>query len=120
MKKPSVADCLDEVRRLRAENERLKRLVASQRPELPRLRELATQLRDLGFNLPMKLDELHKEAQALLGGDDDLPSLEEMYGCLSDGRDRVHAALESPAIEAAEQQPVDQASADPAEARNVE
>lgn len=96
-RKPTVRECLDEIRRLRAENARLNRLVKSQRPELTALRAVACAVRDLAFNLPMQLESLRENARQLLPeGEDDLPSMEEMRGCLSDGRDRVYAALGEP------------------------
>lgn len=96
MKKPSVAECLDEVRRLRLRNERLARLVTTKRPELQQLRNIETALRDYLVNGAETLKRLHAEVCALLGtNDDDLPGLMEMAGILSDGRDRVLRALES-------------------------
>jgi hypothetical protein len=93
VKKPSVKDCLDEIERLRAENKRLKRLAATQRPELAKLREVEVQLRDvLGFN-GTRLQSLHEAVKALMGTDDDLPNLLEMCGILSDGKERVDAAV---------------------------
>ena len=93
MRRPSVKECLDEVARLKAENERLTRLVQTQRPELEKLRRLVTLVRDVWNNVPRQLEHLHDEASALLPTNDDLPSLMEMRGILSDGKDRVDAAL---------------------------
>lgn len=106
MKRPRVADCLAEVERLKAENERLERLVKTQRPELESLRTVACIVRDLGFNLPSKLEELRVALDGLLpANDDDLPSLREIFGILSDGRERVYAALEpAPAADAVDPQ----------------
>ena len=91
MKKPSVNDCLDEIRRLRAENERLTRLVKTKRPELSALREVAVAIRDWADSVP----RLSEKVEALLAAtnEDDLPSFDEFLGCLSDGSVRVDAAL---------------------------
>lgn len=97
MKKPSVADCLDEIRRLRAENERLKRLVQTQRPELPRLRNIEVALRDYLMNGADTLKRLHGEVRELLGTNgDDLPGFAEMAGMLSVGAHRVDHAVGEP------------------------
>lgn len=97
MRRPSVKDCLDELTRVKAENERLKRLVATQRPELNRLRHVEVHIRDLAHSLETKAGivmELQQELAAMIGtNNDDLPSLMEMRGILSDGKDRVDAAL---------------------------
>lgn len=50
----------------------------------------------------MRLEELKAQIQALLPPNhDDLPTLGELRGILSDGRERVYAALESPPAAAA-------------------
>lgn len=90
---PSVEDCLDEIRRLRAENARLNRLVLTNRPELERLRKAEVMLRDFKLWHQQRLDEAHEIVASLLPNDDDLHSLAEMRGCLSEGADRVDAAL---------------------------
>lgn len=93
MRRPSVKDCLDELTRIKAENERLKRLVATQRPELDQLRHVITLVRDMWNNVPRQLEHLNDEASALMVTDDDLPTFAEIRGILSDGKDRVDAAL---------------------------
>jgi hypothetical protein len=77
---------------LRAENKRLKRLAATQRPELAKLREVEVQLRDVLGSNGTRLQSLHEAVKALMGTDDDLPNLLEMCGILSDGKERVDAA----------------------------
>lgn len=97
MKRPSVNDCLDELRRVKAENERLNRLVQTQRPELDKLRRVEVLIRELAYSLASKaaiVGELQGELVALIGtNEDDLPSFDELLGIISDGRDRVDAAL---------------------------
>ena len=90
---PTVADCLDALRRTRAEKDRLKRLVKAKRPELERLRRLVTGLRDYQFNGAEQLRRLTEDAKALLPTDDDLPSIGELGGIMSDGADRVEIEL---------------------------
>lgn len=94
MRGPSVKDCLAEVSRLRAENERLTRLVATQRPELDRLRQIEYGLREYLQNGAESIVRVHALAQSLLPGNDDLPTMAECCGILSDGKDRVDAALD--------------------------
>lgn len=96
MKRPSVKECLEEVQRLRAENERLQRLVLTKRPEIDQMRRVESELRDYIVNGAETLKRLHSDVCELLGTKDaDLPGFLEMAGILSDGRERVHAALES-------------------------
>lgn len=96
MRPPSRRDLLDEVRRLTAENERLTRLVATQRPELESLRRIEVGLRDYLDNGAKAIEELHEACVALLPeGDTDLTTFDELLGCMSDGRDRVEAALQT-------------------------
>ena len=96
MRQPTKADLLDEIRRLKAENERLTRLVETQRPELDSLRQLYRHVRDLHRDVPYQLDQAVKMAEAILPANrDDLPSVSEMCGIASKGRKRVNAALEN-------------------------
>lgn len=104
MKKPSVRECLEDIRRLRAENERLRRVIEQQRPELASLRNIATGLRDYVFNGHMKLRDLYLDVQALLPGNDDLPSLTEMGGIFSAGAHRVDEAIKALEVRATERQ----------------
>jgi hypothetical protein len=88
--RPTLQDALDEVRRLKAENARLGRLVKTQRPELARLRRIEVGLRDYLNNGARRLEALHVDLLALLpAGDDDLPSVEEVSGILGEGKFRV-------------------------------
>lgn len=105
MKEPTKADLLSELARLKAQNERLDRLVLTKRPELKRLRRVEVSIRNLAQALEWKaqeVGELHSELRELLGTDnDDLPSLMEMRGIFSGGCARVQAALASaPAVDA--------------------
>lgn len=101
MKKPTVKDCLSEIRRLRAENARLTALVESQRPELPAVRAVAVLVRDLLWNLPHQLESVQEQLRSILPPNDaDIPTFDELRGCLSDGRDRVEAALDGDPVEA--------------------
>lgn len=98
---PTVEDCLNEIRRIGAENKRLKRLVQTQRPELEQLRRVISGIHELNNNVPRQLEDLAAEAEAVLGtSNDDLPSLTEMYGIMSDGKERVDAALVPPPLSA--------------------
>jgi hypothetical protein len=94
MKKPTVTDCLDEIRRLRLQNERLKRLVETNRPELDALRSLVSAVRSIADNLPLQMEHLRKRADAVIGTSDDLPRFGELSGILGDGKDRVDAAID--------------------------
>lgn len=85
----TVDDCLTEIRRLRAENDRLRRLVRTQRPELEPLRDLATMLGDYLNNGAQAIERAYEQAKALLPGHDDLPSTKEVAGILSDSHQRV-------------------------------
>ncbi len=98
----TVQDCLDEVQRLKAENERLTRLAMTRRPELTALRDI-----EVGLRESRKFAELHAKAVEMLQGNDDLPSLMEMRGILSDGKERVDAALASAAS------PIEEPTTDP-------
>lgn len=94
MREPTKKDLLGEIRRLSAENERLERLVKTQRPELDRLRDVECRLRDMAFNWPMRITELHELAAGLLPANgDDLPSLVELQGIMGKGKERVDAAI---------------------------
>lgn len=95
MKRPSVNECLAEVERLKVENERLNRLVKTQRPELEKLRDVECSLREYILNGAESMKRLHADVCALLGTNgDDLPGFMEMLGILSDGRERVYAAID--------------------------
>jgi hypothetical protein len=105
---PSVAECLDEIRRLRVQNERLRERVAEAHPNSGQLIEIATALRDVAFDFEMKAGrfaELRDAAYALVGPNA-LPRTEELAGICSSGKDRVDAAADtacahgSPACEA--------------------
>lgn len=103
MKRPSVKDCLDEIRRLQAENARLTALVASQRPELPAVRAVALRVRDLLWNLPHQLEGIQEQLRSILPPNDgDLPTMDELRGCLSAGRDRIEAVLQPAANDRSE------------------
>lgn len=94
MKEPTKKELLDELRRLTAENERLTRLVATQRPELQQLREVEVGLRGYLQNGALELLRVYGLCVELLPTPhDDLPSLAELLGILSDGKERVDAAL---------------------------
>jgi hypothetical protein len=93
MEPPTRQDLMDEVVRLTAENERLNRLVKSQRPELEALRNIEVRLRDYLDNGARSVAEVHQAVQSLLPGYDDLPKFAELLGILSDGKDRVDAAI---------------------------
>lgn len=92
MKRPSVNECLSEIERLRAENQRLTRLAQSQRPELEALRDIEVGLRDFLLQAD-RLVALHAAARRLLPGNDDLPGLMELSGICSNGRTRIDAIL---------------------------
>jgi hypothetical protein len=95
MRAPSRADLLDEIRRLKAENERLTRLVKTQRPELEQLRSIEVALRDYLLNGAESLKRLHGHVKTLLPSDDaDLPSMMELFGILSNSKERVDHALQ--------------------------
>lgn len=95
MKKPTVREALDEIRRLTAENARLKRLIQTNRPELAQLRAIEVGLRDFILNGADELRRIYDDVYAALGTQscDDLPSLMEFGGICSNGRERVYAAL---------------------------
>lgn len=94
MKEPTKNDLLAELRRLKAENARLTRLVATQRPELKQLRQIEVGLRDFLQNGAGALERVYAECRALLPStSDDLPTMEEMSGIWSDGKERVDAKL---------------------------
>lgn len=94
MSAPTNADLLAELCRVRAENARLRRLVTTQRPELKPLREMECALRDYLGGPVSRLRDVHRALVALLPrADDDLPTLDEVRGILSDGKDRVDAAM---------------------------
>lgn len=94
MKAPTNADLLDEIRRLRSENERLKRQQASGQASRDVIQEIACALRDIAFDFQHKaeyFDQLKVKAYALVP--DNLPTIESLSGILSKGRERVYAAL---------------------------
>lgn len=94
--KATKNDLLNELVRLKAENERLKRLVATQRPELQSLRDLEVALRGHIQQSARDFERMHDAARAMLGGQDDLPNLKELFGCMGEGAaevERAYAAL---------------------------
>lgn len=98
MKEPTKAELLTELRRYRAENERLNRLIQMQRPDRDSIQDVACAVRDLAFEFEMKagyLGELRDKLYALLGPDN-LPSIMEVSGIFGAGRDRVEAAMGEP------------------------
>lgn len=70
--------------RLEAANERLERLVKSQRPELSQLRDVECGLRAYLQNGAKQLERTHALVQSLLPpNDDDLPTFGELRGIMS-------------------------------------
>lgn len=96
MNEPTTDDLLNEVRRLKAENARLYRLMQARRPDLDALRDVEVALRDMVSDCELRghgIKQMQQQVQALIGTYDDLPSTEELSGIWGDGKARVEAAL---------------------------
>lgn len=91
---PTEADLLNEIRRLRVENARMRELVKTQRPELENLRTVVSCIRDLRDNLPQQIENMLKVAEPLLQGDHDLSRAAELSGSWGSGKARVDAAID--------------------------
>lgn len=95
---PTLGDYLAEIRRVRARCERLERVIATGRPEVEALRDIATRLKNEITRREFDGDQLGNDyaaVRALLPGNDDLPSLTELGGMWSEGADCVEAALQA-------------------------